>query len=130
MAVIACALWATAATAAVYRWVDKQGEVHYSDVPVKGAQPVDTRTWRPSQPAPRAASEDAEDTAADKAPMSQEDKCALAKKNLTDYQNAPGLVKRDQYGAEHKLSDEERAQAIERAKGNVAKYCGDSVAGS
>jgi hypothetical protein len=34
-------LLAASATAAIYKWVDKDGKVHYSDTPIENAQPVE-----------------------------------------------------------------------------------------
>lgn len=50
-ALILIALSAAAPTAFadVYRWVDAQGEVHYSDRPVEGAELVKTTAPRPSR---------------------------------------------------------------------------------
>jgi hypothetical protein len=50
--VITALLGASAiASADVWRWVDGQGRVHYSDRPVEGAVLVKTTTPRPSTPA-------------------------------------------------------------------------------
>lgn len=134
LALGACLAWSATAGAAVYRWVDQKGEVHYSDVPAPGAQSVDTRTWKPPQSVhkpPPAAAAPASDQAADKnVPMSRADKCKLAQKQFGQYKNASKLVERDQFGAEHTLDDKGRAQLIKQAKANVDKYCGAAVAGS
>lgn len=47
-----------AAGAATYKWVDKDGNTHYSDTPVEGAEPVklpEPTTFDAPQPQPRAA---------------------------------------------------------------------------
>lgn len=49
LVLIALAVATPAAFADVYRWVDAQGEVHYSDRPVEGAELVKTTAPRPSR---------------------------------------------------------------------------------
>ncbi len=63
---------ATAAAADVWRWVDENGVVHFSDTPVEGAEQIDvseasrTTGARVFTPAPRVASQD------DEAPAEEE----------------------------------------------------------
>lgn len=42
----------TATAAAIYKWTDKQGHVHYSDQPAPGATPIDTRSLSTYTPPP------------------------------------------------------------------------------
>lgn len=133
LALTACLGWSVMAGAAVYRWVDQHGEVHYSDVPATGAQSIDTRTWKAPQSAhhtPPAAAVPASQGADQNAPMSRADKCNLAQKQFGQYKNASKLIERDQFGAKHTLDDKERAQLVKQAKANVDKYCGAAVVGS
>lgn len=39
--ILSIVLWATSASAAIYKWTDEQGNVHYSDEPHEGAAPMD-----------------------------------------------------------------------------------------
>lgn len=57
-------LLASGAGAATYKWVDKDGQVHYSDTPVEGAERVDLPELptyaAPAVPAPRKSGEEKE----------------------------------------------------------------------
>lgn len=57
---VALAFASSAAHAATYKWVDKDGKVHYSDQPVAGAEKVDLKplTEVPSTPVEQAQSSD------------------------------------------------------------------------
>jgi hypothetical protein len=70
------------AGAEIYRWVDAQGRVHYSDRPVEGAKRVSDVESRPSDPEEiaerNAAAQEARQKAADEALKKQTDQTAAA----------------------------------------------------
>ena len=45
-----CLLWTAVDAGPAYRWVDENGQVHYSDRPVPGAARIELTTARPSAP--------------------------------------------------------------------------------
>ncbi len=81
LAVALAALLAPAASAGTYRWVDKDGVVHYSDRPMEGAEKVPmpaAQTYEaPRAPAPAPTPKPASSAAAGAAPSSGESPCAI-----------------------------------------------------
>lgn len=145
-----CGIAALAAQAGqVYKWVDPNGRVHFSDTPQQGWQPVDlsgASTSDAAPGAPAATEEDAGD-AEEEAPASAEtaestetaegteadastrtklraEECTRAKEQLDSYKRAPKIVERDALGKEKEYSSEERLQLIEQQQKRVSDYCG------
>lgn len=131
-------VWAgtTATAAGVYRWVDEQGRVHYSDVPVTGAQSINLHTFEPEdggkRPAgprtlaspPGQAEERLDEGPGKELALTEVEKCQLAEQQLAVFRNSDVVIERDAYGEQRTLSDEERARGLAAAGANVEKYCG------
>ncbi len=135
------------ASAALIKWVDAEGKVHYSDQPPPPN--VKAETLRvPSVPeAPAAASapaapktvaereaelkkaQQAKKEAADKSAKEQARKdaekaqCEAAQQNLRALQEGMRMVEIDAKGERSYLDDEQRRQRIEKAQQDIGTYC-------
>jgi len=135
-------LFASATFAEIYKWVDENGQTHYTqqaprDVPATVITP-------PTSPAisPNAAQQEVDDlikqqeseekmsleqqkqqqiAAENKA--EQEKNCKIAQQQLQQYQNNPNRRIMDADGNVTRLAEEERQQKIQESKENVTKYC-------
>lgn len=127
--------------AGVYRWVDENGEVHYGDRPPSNTE--STRMEIESAPAP--APEDGErrlktqrlldalesqrDRDKQKAAQAkadearQERNCQSARRQVALHQRANSVFRRGPDGERIYLSDEERKQALARARTLVDQWC-------
>lgn len=126
--------------AAIYKWIDEQGEVHYSQSPPK--QKSATRMHIPSQRT--AASNTEPDTSADQSaadnkqshesePASNQQntdnaaelikKCQSARQALTTLQQDKRVFTVDEQGERHYFDDMERSSRIAQLKQNIDKYC-------
>lgn len=127
--------------AGVYRWVDEQGKVHYGDRPPSQADSSPVKIEAAPTPAPEDAhrraktqrlleaieSERARDQAdAVRAEAEQARKtrnCRAAREHVTIYERANSVSRRGPDGQRLYLSDEERAQALSRARALVDYWC-------
>lgn len=144
-------LTSTNTFAALNKWVDANGKVHYSD----GPPPVNVKAEKihsdlaPVQPAsstPSATKTDAEGkvtenkppvenkeaakkAAADKAAQEQAKKeenkarCAAAQQNLRTFQDGIRIVEIDAKGERVYLDDAQRQQRIAKAQQDISTYC-------
>lgn len=97
----------------LYRWVDEQGRVHFTDRPPQG-QRVETLRVRPP---PAAAPEQRNEVSAE---------CLQAREKLAEFQNAERIVERDGLGQERAYSEQERALLIARSQNQVEQTCANS----
>lgn len=134
---------ASAAATGVYRWVDAEGKVHYSDVPPaeqpQQAERVTVRTT-PADPEKAAAlaearakaaeqqteqqaqaAKDAEVAAAEQARRAQQ--CAMARNNLRQLQNTNRAYESTANGGRRYYSDAELANRRAQAQAWVNEYC-------
>ncbi|MGD8380448.1 MAG: DUF4124 domain-containing protein [Gammaproteobacteria bacterium] len=121
---------ATASAGTVYKWVDQNGQVHYSEhKPDKGnAQAVHVSTG--SKPAknsktPRNDQQSQQANDQDNADPQASDGCKMARKTLAQYQKADYLYRQDANGKRQVLSKEEKAKAMAQAKNDVKRFCKD-----
>ncbi len=129
---------ATMAPAATYKWVDDQGNVHYSQYPPpdKQYERLNIKTPRPSpssDPAPTGAAQPTTGTTGSgtstklvedelaKNKALREQNCKSAKKNLEIYT----VYKRfkDKDGNIVRMDDAERQQKIDESKRNIEEFC-------
>jgi len=132
----------TAASAEVYRWVDSQGRVQYSDQPPPGtnSKKVDTKPATGSQSSPGAKSYQEQDQAfrkrrveeeevakktadADKQASIKQKNCAAAKSQLASLQNTGRVATTNAKGEREFLDDKGREAAIADAKQAAADWC-------
>ena len=138
--------------AAVSKWVDTQGRVHYSDQPPTGEKTETLRsasdtedtagtsgaaaTSAPATPktiAEREAelkkAQQAKQTAADKAAQKQANEdakkanCAAAQQNLRTLQEGMRTVEIDANGERSYMDDKQRQQRIEKAQHEIGNLC-------
>ncbi len=113
----------------IYRWVDENGVVHYTDRPREGAERLTIRTASPSTPArtvsaPRGkqgelmAEPDADQTAEIRAAN-----CTSARERLARLQRAPRLYREGEDGARLYLDDDERTLVLAEAQELVESWC-------
>jgi hypothetical protein len=115
----------------IYKWVDRAGQVHYSDTPqpgweavdLRGAAAVSTITTTPGENGTGANGE-APAPAAEVAAASPE-RCAQKKRELASYQSATSVVERDIFGKERTFSGEERSKLIELTQREIERLCAE-----
>jgi len=145
LAVVTALLMAVhmSASAEVYRWVDENGRVHYSDKPVSDkAKTVDIKTG----PAPAPATNDGLDRKSrteqylrarelERAEIDRKQKekkrlkaerktkCAAAKKEYKRQVTALALYYKNKDGSRKYLEDDERQKSQAAAKAEIKKWC-------
>ena len=139
---LATALSCSAAASEIYKWTDKDGNVHYGDVPTEGSKRMAIQS-RPTDPsrvsAVRQASADAraqkleeaaaaaadgptpEEIAAQKAEKAQ--KCTDYRARLEKMLYSRRLYREDENGERVYLSENEMLEARERVQNQVEEYC-------
>ncbi|HEX5093678.1 MAG TPA: DUF4124 domain-containing protein [Burkholderiales bacterium] len=143
---LALALPAAAAAEQLYRWVDKDGTVRYSDRPPPGGVP--SRTLNVPGPAPAAEDkgsagspslqdqakafekrQEEQKKAADKAAAASKDEqikadnCRRARESLATLQGGRRIMQTDAQGNQYYIDDAQRAQEAERAEQAVKEWC-------
>ena len=146
-------LASTTAFAALSKWVDADGKVHYSDQPPPANVKAKTLRVTPEAAAPVSASgvaaasapvapktiaereaelrkaQQAKKEAADMAAQKQaeaaaiKENCIAARKNLSILQEGMRMVEIDAKGERSYLDDEQRRQRIEKAQQEIKAYC-------
>lgn len=140
-------LTCTNSFAAISKWVDSDGRVHYSDqAPPSGVQQKtlrsadDTQASRdasgvaaPKTMAEREAelkkNEIAKKAAADKdaqnqaAAAAQKANCANAQQNLSTLQSGIRIMEADTNGQPGYMDDNQRAQRVAKAQNDISTYC-------
>ena len=122
---------AGSASAGLYKWVDNEGNVHYSQKPPRDKQfkrlktpppaPDDSKPlYQSSKPADKSKGGTAKAETAKNEKIRAEN-CEKAKKALTNYQLHRRM--RDKAGNVTVIDDNERAKQIESAKKAITNYC-------
>jgi len=125
-------LFAAAASAQQYKWVDKDGKVRYGDVPPPGANA--TRLKPPSAasaPAPAAAAKKdaAKPKQAERQVLTEEqtqmkrDNCARAQESLRTLESGQRISRIDSKGERYYLDDGQIAQETAKARQSVSQWC-------
>ena len=136
-------LLSTGAGAAVYKWVDEDGRVHYGDRPEsQRAAPVQMPPAQPSgSVAPPVDRQSRQRRLVDtleedrlrrleeraKAETERADRsrrCAWARDRMRRYESAGFLYDLDERGERRALSDAERRRALGQAQAEIDKWCG------
>ncbi len=135
--ILLCAL-ALPATAQVYRWVDKDGKVHYTGdkppadvqaevLPIKSTNSLGGNASDEPAPAAAAAPIDPNDPNAALAKEVQalnQQRCSAAKAIAARYDSAPFLETPNPDGSKTRLTPEAEAAERARMKSQVASACG------
>jgi len=135
-------LFATATFAEIYKWVDKNGQTHYSQQAPRDIATTVIKTPPPPAIDPNIAQQQIDELinqqksedqlrletqnqqqidAENKA--NQERNCKIAQQQLQQYQNNPGRRIMDADGNATRLAEEERQQKIQESQENITKYC-------
>lgn len=123
-------IFASSASAGLYKWVDDEGNVHYSQ-----KRPRNQQFERLKAPPPTpennkplyksgVTSDNANKTLATETAKNKKiraDNCAKAKKNLNNYQVHRRM--RDKKGNVTIIDDNERAKQIENARKAISNFC-------
>lgn len=127
--------------AAMYKWVDEEGNTHYSEKPPAGD--VEVKTIKPppkvdSDSAVKAVEErkeeevkqkEAESKTAEEQAKKQQDaalmkqNCETARKNLESITANPRVYSTDEQGNRVRLGEDQRQAKIEAAKKDIAEFC-------
>lgn len=123
------------AQAALFKWTDEKGVVHFSDQPFDESRAERIEMPRASAPgAPPPASNGDDATAAareegDALARHQSEvraaNCEIARRTFEHNRNIVRMYRLDENGERVFLSDEEREEALQRSSDNVAHWCDD-----
>lgn len=127
--IILLLLTTTPLQAAIHRWVDENGKVHYSDSPPAQTQ-TDTIKLPPApkvvQPAPKKA-EDAEQERPPKEGEYFKDEakkaCDESKQRLEKAESEQQLFHRNSDGTRRYMSDEQKQEYLQKLRDNIKEYC-------
>lgn len=121
---LSAVLWAHQASArSVYRWVDKNGVVHYDDTQSAGQRMTREHFEDreiPDQPEwtgviPRAFV------------VEVEQRCANSRERLVNYRSAPVIYGRDPSGNVYQLSPSQARLMLTEIQGEIDRYCADDA---
>jgi hypothetical protein len=110
----------------IYKWVDKDGQVHYSTVPHSSdAKPIDiTNSAQGLAPAAGTVAGSAEaEKLLPKIAATDSAACKAAKQKLGQYMSADVLYTTTPDGKQKKLSQDEQAKVVQRARNDVTVAC-------
>lgn len=135
-------IFTTATFADIYKWVDDNGQTHYSQQAPRDIASTVIKTPPPPAIDPNTAQQQIDELimqqeAEDQTRLEQQDQqkieaenlanqqknCTIAQQRLQQYQNNPGRRLIDADGNVTRLAEEERQQKIQEAQENVTKYC-------
>lgn len=135
-------LFATATFADTYKWVDKDGQINYSQQAPRNVTATIIKAPAPPAIDPNAAQQQIDELinqqhsaeqmrseqhnqkkieAQNK--VNQESNCKIAQQQLQQYQNNPGSKSIDADGNVTRLTEDERQQKIQESQKNIIKYC-------
>lgn len=143
--VVMALILAPTALAGVYKWVDKDGNVHFGDQPpaeVKQKSEFKATNNTPLVPAPTAApaslsEKDAEfrkrqieksekekqGAEAEKLKAAKDERCRKMKTSVDEMTSGYRIYDYDKSGQRYYLDDSQRAKAVDDAKNNYNKEC-------
>ena len=113
----------------VYKWIDANGRVHYSDTPRPGWTRVDVKTGGVPSVAAAAASAGSAEAAVEDAEESPErtrlraEECQKRRDQLETYRTSTQIIERDNLGNERTYTEEQRLQLIEQTQRQVSELC-------
>jgi len=129
---LACACMSAAlADTPIYKWVDDQGQVHYSTVPHSDkAQPLgiqNTATPHAGTDVTPAASTAPSDAALIASKPTDPPACKFGRDRLAKYLQADKLYSTDDKGKQVALSDAAKQKAVDDAREYVKQTCGSGT---
>ena len=137
LVVILTLLFAGAAAAQQYKWVDKDGKVRYGDVPPPGIKATPLRAPPPgTAPAPAAAAKKPDATKgpdaakerekqeqAEKDAKAKQENCGHAREALRTLESGERVARVDSKGERYYLEDAQHAQELASARKSVQQWC-------
>lgn len=138
---IFCLLLSFPSYAEVYKWVDKDGNVHYGDKPVNNSTEMNVQLSDDSTDGPSnsnrserrqkildALREDREEKEKQRAEEKKKKKklkrqCQWAKDQLQGYENASGIYDLDKDGKRVMMSDKQRNKFTNKLRSDIKKHC-------
>jgi len=119
------------ASADVYKWVDEQGQVHYSQQAPESAPAELIKTPPPPSVDPAQAQREVDALIAQQKAAEQEKQQAQQQAEqkaeqedaLTAYQNHPGGRFYDENGNLQRIKEEDRQQKIQELSNNIKQHC-------
>lgn len=127
---ITALMTAAMAQSAVYKWVDKNGQVHYSSVPPSATLAPTSIVNTADTGAPAASSvPSAASQAAALTTITPDDSaaCKAARETLAKYLSASYLYTLGKDGKQQKLDPEQQAATVAQAKNAVTQACTPSA---
>lgn len=118
----------TAGAGQVYKWIDGEDRVHYSDTPRPGWTRVDLKAapgFTPVTAAPDVGGYTPPDDASESPQGTQlrAEECQKRREQLETYRNSTQISERDNLGNERVFNEEQRLQLIERTQQQVNELC-------
>ena len=119
VAAVLAAASAAAADPTLYRWVDKDGHVHYGDQPAGGnAQTINPKVMGGGDAG--SGTSDADAAAAAK----QAAACKAKSDELTRYQGATSITETDALGNTRDYTPDQKDQLVARTQKYIDEHCG------
>ena len=109
---------ATGADATLYRWVDKDGHVHYGDQAAANAKPINPNMLNGGEDASVAGSDAKAAEAAKQAAA-----CKTKNDQLTQYKAAATVTETDALGNVHEYSPEQKDQLVAKIQKYIDEHC-------
>src|SRR4051794_29714676 len=105
---LAAASFSISSTAAVYRWVDSEGHVHYTDKALENAEPVNVHTGQPkgTQALPAGEVPPSGNLTGEQLAQKKSE-CEQKKKQHDSYKTATKIVETDSLGRQHEYTADE-----------------------
>lgn len=122
LAALLCSAAAAADTANLYRWVDKDGRVHYGDQPGANAQRLNPKTLNSADDEGGSSG-----GAADAAATKQAAQCKQKSEQLTTYQKAASVTETDALGNQHEYTPDEKDQLVAKTQKYLDDHCASTA---
>jgi Domain of unknown function (DUF4124) len=124
LAVASLLLCATAgADATLYRWVDKDGHVHYGDQATANAKPVNPNLLNNGEDASAASSSGASTASSSPNTAKQAADCKSKSDELIRYQGASTITETDALGNSREYTAEQKNQLIAKTQKYINENC-------
>lgn len=106
-----------------YRWVDEDGNVHYSDQPPEEEREEAERVQLGDGIEDEVMDEDVEEDNGDNGPVLSEEECTSLESRLEEMREADMLYELDEDGDQQELDPEEAADEIRHLEERLDAYC-------
>lgn len=104
------------ASGKLYRWVDANGKVHFSDRPVAQAEELKLRVPGVSTPPEERADAEGENQA-------RAAECQRKREQLNTYTSASRIIEKDNLGREKEYTADEKQQLVEKTREAITQLC-------